>query len=75
MSIEDIIRITAIASGVYAVAWWRGRKDREKARKDKEAFLKKTPEEREKDFELFKSVLGDSVKKSETEQKDKSTLS
>lgn len=59
MSIEDIIRIAAIASGVYAVAWWQGRKDREKARKDKEAFLKKFPKEREKDFKAFREVFGD----------------
>lgn len=68
MSIEDIIRIAAIASGVYAVAWWRGRKDREKARKDREAFLKKTPEEREKEFKVFREVFGDAGVRSHTKE-------
>ena len=75
MSMEDVIRIAAIASAVSAVAWWTGRKEREKNKKAREDFLKKTPDEREKDFKLFQDVFGGSGKNEGAEQKDKNTPS
>ena len=75
MSMEDVIRIAAVASAVSAAAWWTGRKEREKNKKDREDFLKKTPAEREKDFKLFQDIFGGSGKGAETKQKDKNPLS